>query len=52
MKNLETTLKNYGNQPKTMRNHETTEGGGGAGKSKNVTYAGSQLTRGGGAGQE
>ena len=32
MKNHETTLKNYGNQPKTMKNHEITfekgEGGG------------------------
>ena len=24
MKNHETTLKNHGNQPKTMKNHETT----------------------------
>ena len=24
MKNHETTLKNHGNQPKTMENHETT----------------------------
>ena len=37
MKNHETTLKNHGNQPKTMKNHETTmknhgnQGGGGAG---------------------
>ena len=57
-------MKNHGNQPKTMKNHENTlknhgnhhnnfgrGRGGGAGISKNVTYAGSQLTRGGGQGR-
>ena len=53
MKNLENTLTNYGNQPKTMKDHESTlkNQGGRAGISKNVTYAGSQLTGEGGQGR-
>ena len=52
MKNQDTTLKNHGNQPKTMKNHETTlknhgnQGGGGAGITEkcDVTDRGVQLT--------
>ena len=79
MKNQHGTMKNHGNQPKTMKNHETTLNcicfvsfklffyqiyyvlsnhnnfgrgrGGRAGISKNVTYAGSQLTGEGGQGR-
>ena len=56
-------MKNHGNQPKTMKNHETTlknhgnqltfemGDGGRAGINKNVTNAGSQMTwKGGRAG--
>ena len=52
--NHEITLKNHGNQPKTMKNHEITlkNQRGRAGISKNVTYAGSQLTGEGGQGRK
>ena len=44
MKNHETTLKNHGNQPKTMKNHETTLKKHGNQQKRHVTVTGPQLT--------
>ena len=55
MKNQHGTMKNHGNQPKTMKNHETTLKNHGnqpkTMKNPETTSAGSQLTWEGGQGR-
>ena len=53
MRNKPGTMKTQRSPPETMKNQPGTMiWGGRAGINKNVTHAGSQLARGGGAGQE